>query len=201
MADIHLLSLPRELRDLVYSYILSDRIQLVQAACDRSLAFYDTNGMFLANHQLRNEALDTFYRLLPEMTVVAPGDAQAPFLSSPRQARLRETTQNLVIQTTYRKRNLNYFALSPMCNQKTNLYISHILQSMPALRKVTCEVAWEPREPPAVLLPRIREQVLTVLRWMTLGDEMPVGWHVECQIRDATRWKNEWSGVVILRKM
>jgi hypothetical protein len=201
MADMYLLSLPRELRDLIYSYILPVRIQLVHAACERSLAFHDTNGILLASQQLRSEALDAFYRLLPETTVLALQDAQAPFLVSPRQARLREMTQNLVIQTTYQKRNLHYFALSPMCNQKTDLYISHILKSMPALRKITCEVAWEPREPPAVLLPRIREQVLTVLRWITLGNDTPMGWDVECKIRDATRWKNDWSGLVILRKM
>jgi hypothetical protein len=200
MAGTHFLSLPRELRDLVYSYIIPDRIQLAQANTKESLDFYNTNGFFLASHQLRNETLHAFYRLLPTTTIIAPRDAQTSFLSSPQQTRLLQEMQILVIRTTYRKRNLAYFALSSLSNQQTNLYISRILGSMPALRHVTCEVAWEPSDPPAVLLPGVREEVLAVIRWVTFHDDVPVGWDVECLIRNETRWKNEWSGVVILKR-
>jgi hypothetical protein len=201
MAGTHFQSLPRELRDLIYSYTIPDRIQLLQMNSKESLDFHNTNGVLLASHQLRNEALDAFYRLLPTTTILAPRNSQISFLSSPQHTRLRLETQILVIETTYRKRNLAYFALSPLSIQQTNLYISYLLQSMPALRHVTCEVAWEPSEPPAVLLPCVREEVLAVIQWVTLRNDTPEGWDVECQIRNAARWKNEWRGVVILRRM
>jgi hypothetical protein len=201
MTGAHLLRLPRELRDLVYSYIIPDRIQLAQMNTKESLEFYNTNGFFLASHQLRDEALDAFYRLLPTTTIIAPRDTQTSVLSSPQETRLLQETQVLVIRTTYRKRNLPYFDLNSISTRQTNLYISRILQSMPALRHITCEVAWEPSDPPAVLLPRVREEVLAVIRWVTLRGDVPVGWDVECQIRNQTRWKNEWSGVVILKRI
>jgi hypothetical protein len=181
MAGNHFQSLPRELRDLIYSYTTLDRIQLVQMSSKGSLDFYNTNGLLLANHQLRDEALDAFYRLLPRTIILAPRNAQISFLSSPQHTPLRLETQMLVIKTTYRKRNLAFFALSSLSNQQTNLYLSHLLQSMPALCYVTCEVSWEPSEPPAVLLPCVREEVLAVIRWVTLRNDTPEGWDIECQ--------------------
>jgi hypothetical protein len=201
MARAHFLSLPRELRDLIYSYIIPDRIHLVEANTKESLDFHNVNGFLLANHQLRDEALDTFYRLLPTTTILAPPDTQISFLSSPHQTRLLLETQILVTRTTYIKQNLPHFALLSISNRQRHLYLSRVLQSMPALRHVTCEVVWEPSDPPAVLLPRVKEEVLAAIRWITLQDATPEGWDVECQIRNETRWKNEWSGVVILKRV
>jgi hypothetical protein len=201
MASTSLLSLPRELRDLIYSFILPERIQLVQAGSESSVSFYDTNGILLASRQLRDEALDALYRLLPSTTILAPRDARVPFFGCTEYGGLGRRTHNFVIHMSYSRRNSNVFALSHKSHGHTNLYVSHVIQSMPALRVVTCEITWEPRESSAVLLPSIREHILVELKRVIVGHHTPVGWDVDCQIRDATRWKNERSGVVILRKI
>ena len=200
MTDSKLLSLPRELRDIVYSYYLPERLQLGPAGCESSITFYDDHGLLLASHQLGDEALDAFYRLLPTTTIVATRTVRVPFLTSPEYAHFRRKIVNLAYRAEYRKRNLHHFSLSRMSDRHTNLTLPRILESMPSLRKITCEITWEPGQSPTVLLPRIKSSVLTELRRVTIDQDPPLGWDVECQVRDTTRWKNDWSGLVILRK-
>jgi hypothetical protein len=201
MGNITFLDLPRELRDIVYQYVISERVQLVQPGCKDSL---ESNGILLANHQLREEYLYTLRTILPATTVVLhrhPGDNSYSVLASPAYTGFRQNITNLIVRLPFRKRNVNFFSLLRKSEQHTDIYIRRLLDCMPALRIVTCEITWEPNYAQTVLLPRIRERMVDELRRASIGpEELLEGWHVECQIRDATRWKNEWSGAVILTK-
>jgi hypothetical protein len=199
MSRVGILDLPRELRDMIYSYILPDRIQLLSPGSEGSLP----SGILLANQQFRLETLHAFSRLLPQTTVVVrrePGDGGHVRPTSLSHNGLRDKIVKLVVRLPFRKRNVRFFSLLRRSEECTDVYIRRLLDSMPALREVTCEVTWEPNHAPTVLLPRTKEHMLEELRRATVGQDDVVGWDVECRIRDATRWKNEWSGVVILMR-
>ena len=198
-----ILDLPRELRDVIYSYVLPHRIQLVPPGSDRSLDLWSTHGILLANRQLRLEALHAFSRLLPQTTVVVqrePNDGGHVAPISPLHTAFRDKIKVLITRLPFRKRNVQFFSLLRRSEEYTDLYLRRLLDSMPALEEVTCEVTWEPNHAPTILLPRIREHMLEELRRATIGQDALAGWGVECQIKDATRWRNEWSGVVVLTR-
>jgi hypothetical protein len=53
----------------------------------------------------------------------------------------------------------------------------------------------------ALLLPRINQCIIGERRSITIGSSELAGWYVECRVRDKARWKNEWSGIVALRRI
>jgi hypothetical protein len=192
MTNIHFFTLPRELRDMIYFHTLSDRIILVQEDCDKSL------GLLLASHQLRSETLDALNRSLPRITIVVPCTARALFSGSDF---LRQRTRKLVIQRVVKRCDLWDFVLEPVNSSTAALHCAKVFECMPALREVMYEISWDNTSGPSVLLPSLKERMISELRRVTVGEDEVAGWGVECRIKDATRWKIGWSGVVILRKM
>ncbi|KAH8724414.1 hypothetical protein GQ44DRAFT_278120 [Phaeosphaeriaceae sp. PMI808] len=146
MAEINLMCLPRELRDLIYAYILPKHIRSAQPSCRVSWKFANINGILLVNHQLRSESLEAFYRNLSQATIVAPSDACVPSLTLPTYARLRNKIQNFVFQWMYGRRKTQTFSLKPTSSGETGRYLSRVIRSLPALQWVTCEITREPRE-------------------------------------------------------
>jgi hypothetical protein len=200
MADLHLLSLPRELRDLIYAHVLPERMELAVAGRESSFSFFETNGVLLTNHQLRREAEETFWRLLPTTTVVISAWARMHFLVSPKYAQLRRLTQYLVVQTEHTKCSTRTFEFEDVPDPNTKSCLENLVQSMPALRQLTCEVRWQPNNTPSLLLPHDKNDMLHAIRRVTIGNRSMTGWDVECYIVDATRWNKEWSGVVVIKR-
>jgi hypothetical protein len=196
MAESHLLSLPRELRDIIYAHVLPERVKLTDAGCERSPSFFDANGIFLASQQFRREATETFWRLLPRTTIVISRQSHIPFLGSSQYSRLRRHTQSLVIQMAYIKRNSPIFELEQLSYRSSKSYLGNFFQSMPALQQLTCEIKWQPNDTPSILLPGDRSDMLREIRRVTIGEGSMIFWDIECYIVDATRWNKEWSGVV-----
>jgi hypothetical protein len=200
MLKCALLCLPREVRDVIYAHTLPERLRLVSQGRKESFDFYESSGLLLANHQVRREALDALERQLATTTITATHNAVLPPLRSPEYANLRQKIENLVVQISCRKRNLPYFALSPQRGWWSQEDLSLIRQELPSLRYITFKITWEPNEASTVLWRRAKEHMVTVLRRMVGGEEFWDGWDVDSQIIDATRWKNEWSGIVLVRK-
>jgi hypothetical protein len=193
MTRIHFFSLPRELRDIIYSYVLPEHIKLIEG-WDESL------GLLLASHRLRSEMLDAFYTRLPHMTIISPNTAPALLPDSPNYTLLRQKTEKLVVQRSVEKRNQPNFALMPIAGQHATWLPPQIFQCMPALREVTYEITWDSKGSPSVLLPSLKDSVLRELKNVTLSQGSLTGWDVECRIVDITRWRIEWSGIVVLKK-
>ncbi|KAH7081811.1 hypothetical protein BKA63DRAFT_405812 [Paraphoma chrysanthemicola] len=201
MPASNLLNLPRELRDLIYPYVLPDRLRLVPKSCDQSISFHKTNGILLTTQQLRSEAIEALYRLFPSTTIVASCDVFHSILSSPYQSRMRQKIVNLVLKRTYRKRNLPYSVFSLASNDIDDpSLIRASLATMPSLQLVVCELAWAPNHAPALLLPRTRECIIEECRRVTVGSRDLAGWRIDCMVKDKARWRNEWSGIVILTR-
>jgi hypothetical protein len=208
MTGTNFFDLPRELRDVVYEYVIPD-VNLTwprNKGQDRTPNFFTTNGILLANHQLRRESKETFWRLLPKTTVTIAPKTHMYCLISPAYARLHRTTQDLVVQMEQYNHCLPTFTLAESTPQTgfplddSKGYMAHIFRVMPALRQVTCEVEWKPHNTPSVLLPRERDDMLRELRRVTTGGDPMIGWEVECYIVDATRWKKECSGCVRFKR-
>jgi hypothetical protein len=191
MPNIHFFTLPRELRDIIYFHTLPDRIILIQEDCHKSL------GLLLASHQLRSEILDALNRALPRITIVIPCTARALLPSSDF---LRQRTQKLVVNSVVKKCDVRDFVLEPVTGGAAMLHCAKAIHCMPALREVMYNITWNNTSSPSVLLPSLKNRMISELRRVTVGEEELVGWSVECRIKDATRWKIGWSGVVILRK-
>jgi hypothetical protein len=208
MNGINFFNLPRELRDVIYVFVIPE-VNLTGPRIkgqDRIPNFFSTNGILLANHQMRREAKETFWRLLPSTTVTIAPKTHMYCLISPAYARLRRTTQYLVVQMEQYNHRLPIFTLAESTPQmrfpldNTKGYIAHIIRVMPALRQVTCDIEWKPHNTPSVLLPRERDDMLRELRRVTTGGDPMIGWEVKCYIVDATRWKKECSGGVRFKR-
>jgi DNA polymerase elongation subunit (family B) len=209
MVKTHFLEFPRELRDLIYLYVLPevDLTKLPTKGLDGTSTFIHTNGVLLANHQLRREAKEIFWRLLPNTTVTLAPAVHIHCLNSPAYARLRRETQFLVVRMEQYNRRLPAFTLTEpgtcvmrYATDNTNGFLLHIFRVMPALRHVTCDIEWKPNNAPSILLPRERNDMLRELRRVTIRDDPMIGWDVECYIVDATRWKKECKGGVIFSR-
>jgi hypothetical protein len=192
---MHLFSLPRELRDIIYFYVLPDHVTLVEEGWDRDI------GLLLANRQLRIETLETFYLRLPRATIVVPPTACDLFPSSLQYAPFRERAQRVVIQRQVQKLDTPEFVLHTMGRDGATLHCSKVFEHMPALREITYDIAWKSAASPSILLPSLKRRMLNEIRRVTVGEDKLAGWEIECQVKDATRWKIGWSGVVKLRKL
>jgi hypothetical protein len=193
MAHIHFFSLPRELRDIIYSYVLPEHIKLAEG-------WEGSLGLLLVSHRFRSETLDAFYTRLPQMTIVSPNTALTVLPGSPKYTLLWQKTEKLLVQRSMEKRNQPDFAFMPIASQHADWHPPQIFQCMPALREVTYEIAWDSRGSPSILLPSLKDRVLRELKETTLGQNSLIGWDVECRIVDSTRWRIEWSGVVALKR-
>jgi hypothetical protein len=202
MAYPHILGLPRELRDIIIQYVVPDRIKLIHSTYDDNVNYLRKNGILLTNHQLRIEAIDCVFRQ-PSTTIIWSRRSRVPILTCPDYERLRQTVQKLVIQTEYERRTLVRHLLSLKRNTDVDDGISfiHIIQRMPALREIVCEIRWTPCVTASVLLPDAKEIMLLQFRRATTGGEDVVGWEMEERVVDATRWMKSWSGLLIARKM
>jgi hypothetical protein len=193
MTRLHFFSLPRELRDIIYRHVLPAYITLVEG-WERNL------GLLLVSHRLRSEMLDAFYTRLPHMTIISPNTAPALLPDSPNYTLLRQKIEKLVIQRGVEKQIRTDFTFVPITGQQATWLPPQIFQCMPALREITYEITWDSKGSPSVLLPSLKDSVLRELRNVTLGQDRLIGWDVECRIVDTTRWRIEWSGVVVLKK-
>lgn len=202
MAFPHLLSLPRELRDIILQYVVPDRIKLVHSTYEDNANYLSNNGILLASRQLRIEAIDCFYRQ-PSTTIIWSRQSRVPIFTCPDYERLRQTVQKLVIQTEYERRTRVRHLLSLTRNNDVDDGISftHIIRRMPALREIVCEIRWTPCVTASVLLPDAKEIMLLQFRRATTGGEVVVGWEMEERVVDLTRWMNSWSGLLIARKI
>lgn len=204
MTGSKFLKLPRELRDIIYLYSLPNRIQLVRPG--HSLDAWSGLGLLLVSRQIRLEALHAVFRLLPQTTVVIQrkptyGMDDDPLARlSPLQTAFRSKIVHLVLRLPFRKQSLPYFSLQSESEEHTNAYMRRLIHSMPALREVTCEVTWEPNRATTIMFPGIRSDMITEIKNVTLGYAPLPGWVGECHIRDATRWRNGWSGIVHLSR-
>jgi hypothetical protein len=106
----------------------------------------------------------------------------------------------LVVQTQDTKRSAPTFELEDVLCPGPKSYLGNVVQSMPALRQLTCEVRWQPNKTPSLLLPHDKNNMLQAIRRVTIGDGSMIGWDVDCYIVDATRWNKEWSGVVMIKR-
>lgn len=202
MNGISFLDLPRELRDMTYAYVLPSTMQLVTPGCDSALEFSNKNGILLANRQTRDEALEALHRSPPSVTIVTHHNALLSRLVSPDCIMFRQKIVTLIVRTEYGLEEFphpHYF-LRRKSEEHTKIYIHRVIESMSALQHITCEVGWLPNQPPAVLLPLARAHMLGQIRAATLGFDPFTDWVVECHVRHATRWRNEWSGIVLLIK-
>jgi hypothetical protein len=196
-----LLTLPRELRDLILTYVLPKRIKLIHARPDAP-DFYNTNGILLANQQLRIEAIEAFYRSLPSTTIIFSRESRVPFLGAPSYARLRQHIHHLVLQTSYIKReDVRYFTLRRISDHRTKDLLAHVITCMPKLRQVDVEVRWLPAEAGSVLLPGTRGAMMFEIRVVTIGGYEVQGWEVDFGVVDESRWRRKWWGWVGLKKM
>ncbi|KAH7410478.1 hypothetical protein DE146DRAFT_645062 [Phaeosphaeria sp. MPI-PUGE-AT-0046c] len=201
MAYSHLLSLPRELRDIIFEHAVPKRIELIHSSYEENVNFFNNNGILLANQQLRNEAIEAVYRG-PYTTIIWSRKSRIPFLVCPDYLRLRQNVQKLVLRTEYRKlaRTRHILALRRNECLDDGLSLMHIIQCMPALREIVCEISWTPCVTASVLLPNAKEIMTAQLRRATIGGEEVVGWELEDRIVDSTRWMKNWSGLLIARK-
>ncbi|KAF2025419.1 hypothetical protein EK21DRAFT_76430 [Setomelanomma holmii] len=200
-SEPNLVRLPREIRDLIYPYVLPTRLQLAPIGSEQNLSFHDTNGIFLVNHQLRSEVHEVFYRLFAITTIVVPRDQWHALVNPSGRHLLRQNIINLVLPQRYRKRMTRGWVFSLASNYYGAIKAMDILDNLPNLQNVTYEIEWAPNDAPAVLLPHMKESILQECRRVTIGTSELTGWDVECRIRDEARWKNEWSGTVSLRKV
>jgi len=192
---MHFFSLPRELRDIIYFYVLPDHVTLVEEGWERNI------GLLLASRQLRTETLEAFYLRLPRATIIVPPTAHGLFPSSPQYALIRERTKRVVIQRQVQKPETPDFVLNTMGRDVATLHSSKVFDDMPALREIIYEITWKYTASPSVLLPSLKRRMLDEIRRVTVGEDELAGWKIECQVKDATRWKIGWSGVVLLRKI
>jgi hypothetical protein len=58
MSGSNLVSLPRNIRDLIDPYVLPGRLLLDPQGCDQSLSCHGTNGILLTTHGLRSEDIE-----------------------------------------------------------------------------------------------------------------------------------------------
>lgn len=200
MLECALLCLPREIRDVIYAYALPERLQLRSRHCKESLSFYESNGLLLANHQIRKEANEALERQLPIKHIIFAHDAHLPPLQSPDYFDIRRKIQNLVIALSCRKHEFPAFALLPQTGWHADVKLYQIRKEFPSLRQVTFEITWQPKDTYTVLLPRRKEEMVMGLRKLVGGGIIWDAWDLEYQIRDATRWKNAWSGVIVATK-
>lgn len=202
MSYPHLLGLPQELRDIILEYVVPEQIKLKHSSYEDNMDFINKNGIFLANHQLRIEATESFYRRRTT-TIIWSRKSRVPFLICPDYERLRQTLQKLVMQTEYERRTRVRHLLSLRRNEYVDDGISfmRIIRCMPALREIVCEIRWTPCVTASVLLPDAKEIMLLQFRRATTGGEDVVGWEMEERVVDATRWMKSWSGLLIARKI
>lgn len=192
---MHFFSLPRELRDIIYFNVLPDHVTLVEEGWERHI------GLLLASRQFRNETLEAFYLRLPRTTVVIPPTACALFPDSPQYAQFRQRAKRVVIRRQVQKPDTPDFVLNTIGSDGVTLHCPKVFDDMPALRVIIFEIAWNSTTCPSVLLPGLKRRMLDEIRRVTVGGDKLAGWKMECQVKDATRWKIGWSGVMILRKI
>ena len=102
----------------------------------------------------------------------------------------------------YRSGSESNFALDcPSLRYETQRDLARSIDRITGLREFKFEVTWHPNNSTAVLLPAQREVMLGQIRDVAIGDRGAwEGWLDECKVRDATRWKVRWSGVVWMRR-
>lgn len=96
---------------------------------------------------------------------------------------------------------MDYFSLSHDMGWNMQDLQKRILDDMPSLQQITFEVSWDPRQTSSVLLHHERLSIVNELQHIVLKDEtLWDGWVIDVEVKDATRWKIEWSGVIVLRR-
>jgi hypothetical protein len=203
MAKTTFSTLPRELRDLIYPYILPERLYLVAPNHPSSRIFYKTNGILLTSRALRIEAVSAMTRLVPSTRFIALEHARSPPLSlAPEYVPIRRKIRHIIILLSCQKVDTTRFDLLPMAGWKSNDELKEVLVAMPGLKEVTFEISWSPAEAYTLLFPSYKTRMLAVLRGVVRGEEFweRQGWEVEARIKDKTRWRNRWGGVVVVRK-
>lgn len=116
---------------------------------------------------------------------------------------LRNYIKNLtIVLNCYREGSLSDFKLDcPALKYDTQRDLAHTLEQMSGLKEFRFEVTWHPNNTNAVLLPAQRQAILRQIRFVTVGDRGAwEKWQETCEVRDATRWKVVWSGVVSMRR-
>jgi hypothetical protein len=203
MAENRFLTLPRELRDLIYAHILPEKLYLVAPDPLSSRTLYTSNGILLTSRALRAEALSALQRLLPTTTIVATQHARVPPLSlSTECGDIRRNIENLVILMSCEKLKIREFSLLPTAGWHTKAEFSEVLEAMPGLKEVTFEISWSPVDAYTLLWPSHKTRMLEVLRGVVGGEAFWENreWEVDARVRDATRWRNNWGGVVVMTK-